>query len=258
MSRMLEQRFSILAIVLIPFLGLAGWPVLVAGVAAAFGLVSQRRRRDRAGNSGQVKIAALIDAHQMSLVRTRARLVKCDAFGQALPEAWNREIGHFTDTVINPALTKREYAAAGGDLPARIKAQVEAAIRTRAPFQEFSETMTQHDLEQYCAAELRDAGWTVAVAEGELLAEQRGSRVVLLCKLYYTRPVGPVSVREARDARARHAADFGIVVSNNEFTGAAERLAADEYVCLAHYLDLRDLESLLIADAREERLVLAA
>jgi restriction system protein len=49
-------------------------------------------------------------------------------------------------------------------------------------------------------------------------------RVVLQCKLYGG-PVGNKAVQEAAAGRAHERADFGIVVTNNRYTSAAEQLA---------------------------------
>jgi len=61
----------------------------------------------------------------------------------------------------------------------------------------------------------------------------------------YARPVGNKSVQEATAARAHEQADFGVVVSNNRYTDAAEQLAVTNGVVLLHYRDLQNLDNIL-------------
>ena len=74
------------------------------------------------------------------------------------------------------------------------------------------------------------------------MAEKRGIRVVVQCKLY-ARPVGNKAVQEIAAAKAHEQAHYGVVVSNNSYTQDAEQLASTNRILLLHYTDLCELDS---------------
>ena len=113
-----------------------------------------------------------------------------------------------------------------------------------------SDEMSPAEFEAFCAEELRQAGWKARVTlqsrdQGvDVIADKNSVRVVLQCKLY-TGPVGNKAVQEAAAGRAHERADFGIVVTNNRYTYAAEQLAHTNGVLLLHYRNLRNLDDFL-------------
>jgi Restriction endonuclease len=123
-------------------------------------------------------------------------------------------------------------------------------VLNQPPFQTFSDEMKPAEFEAFCAEELRRAGWDARVTmqsrdQGvDVVAEKNHVRVVIQCKLY-ARPVGNKSVQEAAAGKAHEQADYGIVVTNNRYTLAAEQLAATNGVLLLHYRDLQNLEGIL-------------
>ena len=78
----------------------------------------------------------------------------------------------------------------------------------------------------------------------DVVAEKGSIRVVVQCKLY-ARPVGNKSVQEVAAARAHEQASYGLVVTNNRYTTAAEQLAATNGILLLHYRDLHNLDDIL-------------
>ena len=78
----------------------------------------------------------------------------------------------------------------------------------------------------------------------DVVAEKDDVRVVIQCKKY-ARPVGNKSVQEVAAARAHEQARYGIVVTNNRYTPAAEQLASTNGILLLHYSDLQNLHNLI-------------
>jgi restriction system protein len=188
-----------------------------------------------------------------ALVRRRAQLVQPDPYGKPQTEKWEKEIDYFISQHIQPLLTPRERDAFKrnyDDIAEIVRTRVETAMRDQPAFRAFSDNMTPTEFETFCAEELRQAGWNARVTmqsrdQGvDVIAEKNGRRVVLQCKLY-ARPVGNKAVQEATAARAHEQADFGIVVSNNRYTDAAEQLASTNGILLLHYRDLQNLDDII-------------
>jgi restriction system protein len=208
----------------------------------------------RAGKSAARKAAAAINEHLPSLVRRRAQLVRSDAYGKPRLENWAKEISYFVDEHIKPRLTPREHWAfireSQSNIVTAIHMRVEKEAEKNPAFLTFSDDMTPSDFETFCADELRRTGWNARVTlqsrdQGvDVIAEKKGIRVVLQCKLY-ARPVGNKAVQEAAAARAHEQADFGIVVTNHRYTQDAEQLASTNNILLLHFTDLQNLDTLI-------------
>jgi restriction system protein len=114
----------------------------------------------------------------------------------------------------------------------------------------FDECMSPLEFEHYCARLLQHHGWkayvTPATADQgvDIVAEKRGTRIVLQCKKY-SKPVGNRAVQEIVAGIAHAEADRGIVVAINGYTKAAARLAASNDVLLVHHSELRRIDRLL-------------
>lgn len=225
--------------------------IVVVGITA-FPIVRLIRRAS-ARKALLEKVRATTDQQLEPLLRRRAQLVRLDPYGKPQHDKWTKEIGYFIAQHIQPLLTASEQASLARnhtEVSEIIGNRVEAAQRTQPAFQTFSDDMTPAEFETFCAEELRRVGWDARVTmrsrdQGvDVIAEKGGRRVVLQCKLY-ARPVGNKSVQEATAARAHEQADFGIVVSNNRYTDAAEQLAATNRVLLLHYRDLQNLDDIL-------------
>lgn len=212
-----------------------------------------RSARARALKSLLLKAHIATKQQLMSLLRRRTQLVQQDAYGNPKMENWVKEIQYFISNQIAPSLTPDEHSALVENfttIASTIDSTVREAMLNQPPFQTFSDDMKPAEFETFCAEELRRAGWDARVTmqsrdQGvDVVAEKNGVRVVIQCKLY-ARPVGNKSVQEAAAGKAHEQADYGIVVTNNKYTLAAEQLAATNGVLLLHYRDLQNLKGIL-------------
>jgi hypothetical protein len=235
---------------------------IVAAVAVVLGaivclmllrkvIVALKEKRIRRSLVQKVKTAT--QQHVAALSRKRVQLLQPDAYGKLKVEKWAKELDYFISEHLRPTLTAEEQAALPqheSDLKIAIEMLVSTAIERQPTLRAFSDDMTPAEFEGYCAEELRRAGWNARVTlqsrdQGvDVVADKNGVRVVLQCKLY-TGPVGNKAVQEAAAGKAHERADYGIVVSNNRYTSAAEQLAATNGVQLLHYRDLPNLDAIL-------------
>lgn len=98
--------------------------------------------------------------------------------------------------------------------------------------------MTGHDYEYFVADYLRMHGYhgvKVTQASGDfgvdVIAHKHGKKYAVQCK-YYTGSVGPAAVQEAVAGKAHYGCNAAMVVTNSEFTRAAETLAEENDVKL--------------------------
>lgn len=86
------------------------------------------------------------------------------------------------------------------------------------------------EFEHYVAARLQRAGWDVSFTPAvgdygvDLIAEKDGEYVAVQCKRY-GKAVGVAAVQQVVSGARHHSCTRSIVVSNQEFTTAAKRLA---------------------------------
>ncbi|MEO6805428.1 MAG: restriction endonuclease [Edaphobacter sp.] len=187
------------------------------------------------------------------LVRRKAQLVRKDEYGILQVERWEKEKNHFIKQNIEPSLDPSERSALQREhkrIANLIDACVELATQNQPAFQRFSDDMTPPEFEVFCAEELSRAGWNAHVTKQsgdqgtDVVAEKGEMRVVVQCKLY-SQPVGNKSVQEIAAAKAHYQARYGVVVTNNRYTLAAEQLASTNKILLLHWRDLENLHNLL-------------
>ncbi|HEY6405953.1 MAG TPA: restriction endonuclease [Ktedonobacteraceae bacterium] len=225
--------------------------VILVGVPAA---VFWRRARIRAS---LIRKTQMIVWQQISpLVRRRAQLVWTDAYGMPQVEKWEKEKHRFIAQLIEPCLDRGERAALHREpqtVAGLIEMHVNAAAESQPAYRDFFDHMSPAEFELFCAEQLRHAGWSARVTRQshdqgvDVVAEKNGIRVVVQCKLY-TQPVGNKAVQEIATAKAHEQAQYGVVVTNNRYTSAAEQLASTNRILLLHYSQLQNLESLLSND----------
>jgi restriction system protein len=212
-----------------------------------------KRKAKRIGLSLLKKVHIATQQHLAALARKRMQLVQPDAYGNQKLEKWTEEIKYFLFDHLGPSLSPEEHGSLTENFAAHMLAiddVVQEAMRDHPSFRTFSDAMSPAEFEGFCAEELRQANWNARVTlqsrdQGvDVVADKDNVRVVLQCKLY-TGPVGNKAVQEAAAERAHEKADFGIVVTNNRYTSAAEQLAATNGVLLLHYRDLRNLGAML-------------
>ena len=98
--------------------------------------------------------------------------------------------------------------------------------------------MNGHDYEYFVADYLRMRGFygvRVTKASGDfgvdVIARKRGKKYAVQCK-YYTGSVGPAAVQQAVAGMVHYGCNAAMVVTNSEFTKAAEILAEENNVKL--------------------------
>jgi HJR/Mrr/RecB family endonuclease len=243
---------------------LSGVNVANVFVVAAFGLMAflslvllrrwlAERKAKRIRQSLLKKVYVATQGHLAALARKRMQLVQPDAYGNQKLEKWTEEIRYFLFDHLGPSLSLEEQSILPENFEAlklTIDHVIQDAMREHPSFRSFSDNMSPAEFEGFCAEELRQAGWDARVTlqsrdQGvDVIAEKNNVRVVLQCKLY-TGPVGNKAVQEAAAGRAHENADYGIVVTNNRYTSAAEQLATTNGVFLLHYRDLQNLDAML-------------
>lgn len=226
---------------------------LVLIVMAVGAAVLRASLRKHALHALLEKAGAAARQHMEALLRRRAQLVRLDPYGKPQAEKWSKELDYFVQQHLKPALTAAEQVTLSRNREEVLKAidaQVVTASATQNPFAKFSDDFTPSEFETFCAETLREHGWDARVTQQsrdqgvDVVASKAGRRVVFQCK-FYSSPVGNKAVQEAAAGRAHEQADFGIVVSNNRYTAAAEELANTNRVLLLHYRDLPNLDAIL-------------
>lgn len=103
------------------------------------------------------------------------------------------------------------------------------------------------EYEEYCAALLRQHGWTVTTTPAtgdhgaDLIIRKGGADAAIQCK-HYSRPVGVKAVQEALSARTYYGTDAAFVVTNTGFTPNAVALARRAQVELLHHSALGTID----------------
>ncbi|WP_082960660.1 MULTISPECIES: restriction endonuclease [unclassified Mycobacterium] len=91
--------------------------------------------------------------------------------------------------------------------------------------------MSGTEFEEYVAAQLRVAGWSVTPTGGtgdygvDLVAKRDGARLAVQCKRL-AKAVGVAAVQQVVSGARRHGCTHTVVVTNQDFTKAARQLAA--------------------------------
>jgi len=190
----------------------------------------------------------LLRLHRPALVKRYRQLVRVNAYGAEEFAKWHEELARFR-------------AATGLDLDDRARDRFNAAATRLVggwaaedeglELPEAIEDISPQDYEHLCADLLRKAGWDAEVTgmsgdQGvDILARQEDVSVAIQCKLYFGNPVGNKAVQEAHAAAGYSDADRAAVVSNRDFTAAAEQLARKLGVLLLHHSELPELRGML-------------
>ncbi|CAM5775061.1 hypothetical protein LMIY3S_04834 [Labrys miyagiensis] len=190
----------------------------------------------------------LLRRHSTALTRRYRQLVRVNAYGAEEFDKWHDELARFREAV---KLSLEEKAIPRFDALATRMVRAWAAAEPDARIPEAMEEIMPEDYEHLCADLLRKAGWEADVTgqsgdQGvDILARQGEVVVALQCKLYFGNPVGNKAVQEAHAAAGYSDADYAVVVSNRDFTKAAEQLARKLGVLLLHHSELADLAEIL-------------
>jgi hypothetical protein len=225
----------------------------VIGVIAlilAVGALARRRKQ---------KVLGIVDRavaqHERALIRKRFQTLRHDDYGNIISDQWFKELAYFLEKVVEPIVIQSGDKEAAlyramrqeilSDIESRLAVQANAAgTFTLGP------NLTPTDYEQYCAQQLRAAGWVANTTKAsgdqgtDIVAQKGGVRLVVQCKLF-SQPVGNKAVQEVAAARAHEQADCAAVVSNAKYTYAAQQLAATNQVLLLHHGDLMHIDELI-------------
>lgn len=178
-------------------------------------------------------IDALIEKHIVTLALKRRQLLVADEYGVVDSNAWLSEINRFYTNVL---------LSQAGECPnfiELIESRV-SAYSSAAKVTEFSDAMSPYDYERYCANLLSDIGWNARATKAsgdqgsDVIAEKKGVRIVLQCKLY-TQPVGNKAIQEVFAAKSHEQAHYAAVVTNQTFTRSARQIATTTGVNLLHH-----------------------
>jgi restriction system protein len=215
---------------LYPLLALAVVVVVLAVVVA----VLRANVRTSSGENLMRTVEPLIDEKLDQLTRRRAQLLRRDAYGRVVLDAWIKEVDYFIDSHIRTRLAHHDQQllqAQREQVALLITRRTYERMQAEPVFRTFSDGMTPTEFESFCAEQLRLSGWDAQVTirsrdQGvDVVAEKAGMRVVLQCKLY-SGPVGNGAVQEIAVGRAHERAQYGAVVTNSRYTAPAEQLAA--------------------------------
>jgi restriction system protein len=239
----------------------SGLPVLAISAVVVIGVIlflvfKIYRKRVLTGKVTKA-VYATINQHKRALVRRRFQTLRHDDYGNLVVEAWQKELLYFIEKVLDPAIRQlgaEEYVLYENMRPAlllTIAQLIEEQAGSSASFT-LGPNLTPTDYEQYCAQQLRAAGWSANTTKAsgdqgtDIIAQKGDRRLVVQCKLY-NHPVGNKAVQEAAAARAHEQAEFAAVVSNSQYTSSAQQLAATNKVLLLHHSDLSNIDDFFSA-----------
>lgn len=234
--------------------------LLLAIPGGAIALIMVLVERNRKRRRERIFKAAYETAtqHMRALVRKRFQTLRHDDYGNLLEEPWNKELRYFMENVVDPIIARMGANDYGYYLtsmrPALLLTVANMVAESAGSGTSFTlgPNLTPTDFEQYCAQELRAAGWFAFTTKGsgdqgtDIVAEKDGLRLVIQCKLY-SHPVGNKAVQEIAAARAHEQADCAAVVTNSKYTDSAKQLAATNGILLLHHSDLRNIGEHLTA-----------
>jgi HJR/Mrr/RecB family endonuclease len=196
-----------------------------------------------------------VSEHMRALVRKRFQTLRHDDYGNLLGEPWEKEITYFMETVLSPRVQQLGYEeyAFYVTMQLVLRLTIDEWVKQQTGASEsltLGPNLTPTDYEQYCAGQLRLAGWSADTTKAsgdqgtDIVAQKGDLRLVVQCKLY-SHPVGNKAVQEIAAARAHERADYAAVVSNSRYTSSAQQLAKTNGILLLHHTDLRNIDDLL-------------
>lgn len=237
----------------------SGLPVLVIGslvvIVAILTLVYRKYRKKILTQRVLKAVYATTYQHKRALVRRRFQTLRHDDYNNTIEVEWQKELNYFLEKVLDPAIRQlgvAEYALYGNMRPTLLFA-IKDLIGQQADSSEsftLGPNLTPADYEQYCAQQLRSAGWSANTTKAsgdqgsDIIAQKGDTRLVVQCKLY-NHPVGNKAVQEVAAARAHEQADWAAVVSNSRYTYSAQQLAETNRILLLHHADLENIDALL-------------
>lgn len=210
----------------------------------------------------------VVHYHQNTLLRKRKILLKEDDYGIQDRSLWDREIAYFIANVLSSTAhftcadenePPQTYArtceqwilvVTTDELEWMIESQLNDLESEAESVDQMPTNVTPRDYEAYCSQILESNGWSTRLTavtgdQGvDIVAEFGNVVVAIQCKLYSSK-IGNSAVQEVVAGRAFVGAHYGVVVSNQEFTDGAKKLARVNDVMLLHHDELTTLAEVL-------------
>lgn len=180
-----------------------------------------------------------------------------DAYGISDESRWWPELARFVEHIIYnplPPNLQRHFDPQRREILGTLDAYIAKLNKENAAIQAFSQSMTPSDFEQFCASELKRAGWATRLTKGsgdqgvDVIAERQGVILVVQCKLY-SKTVGNKAVMEVTAGRDHERAHYAAVCSNQSYSSHAKELARTNGVFLLHYSELAEIHHRLTGSA---------
>ncbi len=233
--------------------------LFVVAIGGAIWIAVVRTRARKRESHRKMLLAAVraeIAFNTQALRVKRIHTVQRDEFGTVNWAKWLEARDYYFNTRILPIVSQSGLS----DLPIgfadTVRDMIEAAATSEPAMgslaevesfvsspESFDSRMHPVDYEMFCARQLQRAGWdtrmtaTTGDQGADVIAEHRGRRLVVQCKLYNT-PVGNDAVQQVHAAKAFQQAQLAAVVSNQPYTRSAKQLAATNGVYLLHHAEL--------------------
>lgn len=205
--------------------------------------VAKEQESDSRQEESKTLFLRLIQKHRETLIRKRAQSSFTDEYGRLQDSGWTQHAEYFISNVALPTIQEKglPIGFSKGECIALLNAEItpEIAENQRTPLT-LANVATGVDYELFVTDILKGAGWSVVMtpASGDhgadIIANRDLVRVAIQCKLYSS-PVGNGSVQEVYSAKDFYECDFGIVVSNADYTKAARKAATNLKVHLVHH-----------------------
>ncbi len=201
----------------------------------------------------ELEIREFVKFHFAALITKRNQLVYLGDYGQWIFTAWNKELTYFTNNILIPNLDEKllekacwwdgkgwiMYAVDDIILEIAVERDKEkVSNRVNLDIQKHS-IKTGEDFEQYIATLLSNAGFNIKNTprsgdQGvDLIASKGSYTFVIQCK-YFSKPVGNKAVQEIIAGKVYYNCPNGVVVTNNNYTASARKLASNADIILTY------------------------
>jgi len=169
-----------------------------------------------------------------------------DDYGIKHTEKWEKEKEHFLEYVSEISSFKYLHHFSSYIDELLDKNSTENSVAEA----QYSENMTGHEYEHYCARLFEQEGWEANVTQGsgdqgvDIIAKRDGFTLAVQCKKY-SQPVGNKAVQEVFSAKQHIGADLAVVITNCDYTKSAKELSNTTGVLLLHHGQINDLPSMI-------------
>lgn len=222
----------------------------------------QRRKKDQAARRIREENAAdyqtalnmvseNVQEHLQTLVQKYRVLIRTGDYGETVDDDWQKEVQTFLKATTDRKVFSLMHANEKNALK-QLGAHVDQLVRKRLDsIPEITDDAAISNLsgieyEGHCARVLESNHWEVSRTPPtgdngvDLVATKAGRKVVFQCKKYNS-PVGNKAIQEVYSGKDFFNASEAVVVSNAQFTEAAQQAANKLSVRLIHHSQLSEL-----------------